>query len=235
MNAYGPENLSNAVAAICPDVRTLIDQPTTPPDERRLWWELSSCILSSQVPYALAVAAANAIDAKRLLLDEHRDAEALTPSFIEVLSTPLSVEGRPRAYRFPVARALHLAATRAIVTAKAGSLHALVDGFHDAAEARAWFVSHAPGIGPKQASMFLRNAGVSYNLAILDRHVLNYMTALGIYSGANLSIAGLAQYRKHEAVLRDHADHLDCPVGILDWAIWIVMRVANRKMEPVAA
>ena len=82
--------------------------------------------------------------------------------------------------------------------------------------------------------MFLRNVGVSYDLAILDRHVLNYMSALGIYAGSNLSIGCLTRYRQYEVVLRDHAEDLDCPVGLLDWAIWIVMRVASRKVEPVA-
>lgn len=234
MNAYAPEKLSNAVAAICPDVQARIVRPSVPPDERSLWWELSSCVLSSQVPYTLAVAAADAIDSEGLLLDECRDQEELKRGLVGVLSSPLSVEGRSRAYRFPIARAHHLAAIRMAVAAEACSLRALVDRFQDAEKARAWFVTHAPGLGPKQASMFLRNAGVSYNLAILDRHVLNYMAALGIYSGASLSISGLAQYRRHEAVLRDHADDIGCPVGLLDWAIWIVMRVARRKLESVA-
>ena len=82
--------------------------------------------------------------------------------------------------------------------------------------------------------MFLRNAGLSYNLAILDRHVLNYMSAIGLYSGKKQSIATLSQYQRHETTLRDHADDMNCPVGLLDWAIWIVMRVANRKMETIA-
>ncbi|MCC4113884.1 hypothetical protein LLG90_00815 [Aromatoleum toluclasticum] len=236
MNAYAPGRLSNAVAAICPDIQAHARRPSTPPDERRLWWELSCCILSSQVPFALAVAAADAIDAAGILLFDHRgtDAQSLTSRLAEVLSTPLSVEGRSRSYRFPAARARHLAATHTAVITESGSLRALLNRFGDAAEARAWFVTHALGMGPKQASMFLRNAGLSYELAILDRHVLNYMAALGIYSGTNLSIAGLAQYLQHEIVLRDHARTLDCPVGLLDWAIWIVMRVANRKMEPIA-
>ena len=216
MNVYAPERLSSAVAAICPDVQARVARPSTQPDERELWWELSSCILSSQVPYALAVAATDAIDAEGLLLDSCRDPESLTARLLEVLSKPFSVEGRSRAYRFPIARARHIAATRAAITGEARSLRALVDRFRDAAEARAWFVTHAPGIGPKQASMFLRNVGVSYDLAILDRHVLNYMTALGIYSGTGLSIASLVQYCRLEAVLRDHADHLECPVGLLD-------------------
>jgi N-glycosylase/DNA lyase len=92
-------------------------------------------------------------------------------------------------------------------------------------------VKHVPGIGPKQASMFLRNAGVTYDLAILDRHVLNYMSKLGMYSGNKYSISGLTHYRRHEETLKKHAEELDCPVGLLDWAIWIVMRVANQIKE----
>jgi len=234
MNVYAPKRLSDAVAAICPDIQDRVVRLSVPLDERKLWWELSSCILSSQVPYVLAVAATDAIDAEGLLLDSCHDTDSLTARLVDVLRKPLSVEGRSRAYRFPVARAGHIAATRAAIVGKAHSLHALVDHFRDAGDARAWLVTHAPGIGPKQASMFLRNVGVSYDLAILDRHVLNYMAALGIYSGTGGSIASLAQYRRLEAVLRAHADHLACPVGLLDWAIWIVMRVANRKMESIA-
>jgi N-glycosylase/DNA lyase len=183
------------------------------------------------VPYDLAVAAADAVNAESPFLDNKWDQDLLSLRFVDLLSRPVSVNGRYRAYRFPVVRARQLAATHAAVSKKACSLRALINGFLNAKEARAWFVGYAPGIGPKQASMFLRNAGVSYDLAILDRHVLNYMSALGIYNGNARSINGLTQYCKYEAVLRDHAQVFDCPVGLLDWAIWIVMRVANRKME----
>lgn len=233
MISYDSGRLMSAVAAICPDVLARVSQPCEPPDERRLWWELSSCVLSSQVPYPLAAAAADAIDEEGLLLGDCRDPEFLTPRLVEVLSTPLSVAGRLRSYRFPAARARHLASTRVAVTTEACSLRALVGSFRDATDARAWFVTNAPGLGPKQASMFLRNAGVSYDLAILDRHVLSYMKELGIYNGTKLSIATIAQYNRSEAALREHSDTLDCPVGLLDWAIWIVMRVASRTMEPV--
>jgi N-glycosylase/DNA lyase len=233
MIKYEPQNLLNAVAAICPDIVRRVMQASNPLDERRLWWELSSCILSSQVPYALAIAAADKIDAEELLLNNHNNSDALVQRLVGVLSTPLIVEGRPRSYRFPVARARHLAATRTVISSENCSLRELIDGFNDASEARVWFVKHVPGVGPKQASMFLRNAGMSYDLAILDRHVLNYMSKLGIYSGANLFITGLTHYRRHEAELREHAQELECPVGLLDWAIWIVMRVASRNMEPI--
>jgi N-glycosylase/DNA lyase len=234
MTLYTSECLSNAVAAICPDIESRLIDASNPLNERHLWWELSSCILSSQVPYSLAIAFSDMIDAERLLFNDYHDTKALIQRLVGVLSTPLVVEGRPRTYRFPVARAHHLAAARAVITAEKCSLREFVDSFQDAMEARAWFVKYVPGVGPKQASMFLRNAGASYDLAILDRHVLNYMSKLGIYSGTKLFISSLTQYRQHEAILREHAQELDCPVGLLDWAIWIVMRVANRNLEPVA-
>jgi N-glycosylase/DNA lyase len=226
--------LSNAIAAICPDIQDRLAQPCEQPVERKLWWELSSCILSSQVPYALAVAAADAIDAEGLLFAGHCSREELTTCLARVLRKPLLVGGRCRMYRFPVSRARQLAATHEEILTKAPSLSALVNRFADAAEARAWFVDHAPGIGPKQASMFLRNVGASYDLAILDRHVLSYMTVARVYTGQNYSISSLNRYRRLEDALRKHADSLNCPVGILDWAIWIVMRVASRKSERIS-
>lgn len=227
--------LSRAVASICPDIRDRVSKAEIPTDERRLWWELSSCILSSQVPYPLSTAAANAIDNDGILHDKRTSASKRAKRLEELLSAPLEVDGKQRFYRFPVARARQLAAAHNMVMETRGSLGELIHDFETGTEARSWFVKHVSGIGPKQASMFLRNVGVSYDLAILDRHVLNYMTKLGMYSGDNYSISGLAQYRRYEEALIGHAQELDCPVGLLDWAIWIVMRVANRTPEVATA
>lgn len=233
MSTYAPHVLKRAVAAICTDIqsRTVC---TIKPDERDLWWELSSCILSSQVPYSLAIAFSDVIDEEGLLLHDSYDTKTLMQRLIVVLRTPRVVEGQLRTYRFPAVRASQLAAARTVIMTAQCSLCELVGSFQDATEARAWLVKHVPGIGPKQASMFLRNIGISYDLAVLDRHVLNYMSKLNIYSGTNLFISNLTQYCKYEAILREHAQALDCSVGILDWAIWIVMRVANRNMEAIA-
>ncbi|WP_312341279.1 8-oxoguanine DNA glycosylase [Stutzerimonas nitrititolerans] len=232
MTTYSAEALCRAVAAVCPDIRKRIDAGVVS-DERHLWWELSCCILSSQVPYPLAMAAADAIDQRGCLhqIEPNPNIEHLAEELFEVLSLPLDVDGRKRSYRFPKAKAGHLASTWAAVASAGGSLKSLISG--DVSDTRAWLVTHVCGMGPKQASMFLRNCGVTYDLAILDRHVLNYMSTQGIYSGTHVSISGLNQYGRYEDRLRDHAREMDCPVGLLDWAIWIVMRVANRKQEGV--
>ncbi|MCS3770423.1 N-glycosylase/DNA lyase [Aeromonas hydrophila] len=232
MNHYTPEALSRAVAAVCPDIRSRIDTGLVS-DERHLWWELSCCILSSQVPYPLAIAAADAIDKNGCLHQDGQDYLGLADRLFDLLSAPFDVEGKTRHYRFPKARAGQLAATWIAVTTTAGSLNSLISCL-TANDMRVWLVTHAPGVGPKQASMFLRNCGITYDLAILDRHVLNYMSAQGIYSGGQTSISGLNQYGRHEKTLRNHAQELDCPVGLLDWAIWVVMRVASKKQETIS-
>lgn len=233
MTFYTPEALSRAVAAVCPDIMSRIDDGEVS-EERHLWWELSCCILSSQVPYPLAMAAAGIIDQHGVLYSQHVEYHTLHDRLLDLLSAPLDVEGKRRHYRFPKARAEQLACTWLAVVNTAGTLGSLMKKFTDAETLREWLVNNAKGLGPKQASMFLRNCGVTYNMAILDRHVLSYMSAQGIYSGSQISISGLNQYGHHEETLRKHASDMDCPVGLLDWAIWIVMRVANQKQEAIA-
>jgi N-glycosylase/DNA lyase len=196
--------------------------------------ELSTCLLSSQVPYPLAIAAAEALDRTGVLHDHRMPEDELFEKITRILRQPLLVAGRRRFYRFPTARARQLAASRAEVTRLAGNLQPLLLSLGDGVAARAWFVANLPGIGPKQASMFLRNCGVSYDLAILDRHVLNYMVALSIHKELKQFNSGLAQYCKYEVRLRSYANEIGFPVGVLDWAIWIVMRVASRKDMEIA-
>lgn len=222
-----PRQLENAVAAICPDIAARVERCRREPNERRLWWDLSCCVLSSQVPYPLAVAAADAIDRQDVMLGEASQATTLASGIARILSEPLQVEGHLRHYRFPTARAQHLAKTRVAVTKSAGNLQNLLSTFSNAPKARSWFVANAPGLGPKQASMFMRNTGVSYDLAVLDRHVLGYMAALDIGKETGHFISGLSRYRRQEALLKSYADGLGVRVGLIDWAIWIVMRVAQ--------
>lgn len=231
-----PERLASAVTAVCSEIVERIDRNPHDHTERSLWWELSSCLLSSQVPYSLATAAADRIQTSELLTHWNGSEELLANDLMNLLSTPMCLAGRLRTYRFPRSRGNQLAATRAAVAREAGGLDRLLAGFTCAAQARDWFVRSAPGIGPKQASMFLRNSGVSYDLAVLDRHVMTYMSTVGLTPERVRSVVGMEQYQRHEATLRAHAVHLGYPVGLLDWAIWIVMRVAQgAHTERVAA
>jgi len=222
-----PYLLKRAVVAVCPEIEFRVASRRREVDERDLWWELSSCVLSSQVPYALAAAAADAIDRAGLMLDVMGDSQSLELRITSVLRTEVIVHGKQRTYRFPATRARQLAEARACISGAGGSLSSLLRTLGSAVVARDWLVANVSGLGPKQASMFLRNIGFSYDLAVLDRHVLRYMCALRISTDGR-GQGGFEAYRQREATLAAHAYQLGFRVGLLDWAIWIVMRAARQ-------
>ena len=138
-----PHRLERAVLAICPDIQARIDTPRTDPiDDRALWWELSCCILSSQVPYGIASAAADAIAQAKLLLAPTSDQAFLGDALEDILLRRIALDGRLVRYRFPGSRAKQLAAAHAAVHRHGTSLSALVQGFGDASQARQWLVEH---------------------------------------------------------------------------------------------
>lgn len=232
MSHMSPDHLCCAVAELCDEVDARFRTTSFELSEQGLWRELSTCLLSSQVPYDLAVAASDTIAETgfwdRPVTSPVEDIRVLS----NILSLPFAFQGRSRRYRFPHSRARQLVATKLAVTEAAGGLELFMQSFGNALVARQWFIANAPGLGPKQASMFLRNIRVSDDLAILDRHVIRYMRAVGLWSGRSETISGFKAYQAHERVLRRHAEDLGHPIGIVDWAIWIVMRVAdNRQLE----
>lgn len=229
MIAIDPCRLEAAVISLCPEIENRVSAAKHVLDDRQLWWELSCCVMSSQVEYSLAVEVADAIFDSGLLLDCSLTDLEMTAELEQVLGRPFHAGDKERFYRFPRLRARQIAATHGAVISTYGSLEALISNFRDSFSARTWFVDNAPGLGPKQASMFLRNVGISYDLAILDRHVLYYMTTMGISDSSTKSIATLEEYCREEDALRQHAKKLGYPVGMLDWAIWIVMRVAGKQ------
>jgi N-glycosylase/DNA lyase len=89
-------------------------------------------------------------------------------------------------------------------------------------------VADIPGLGPKQASMFLRNIGMSYDLAILDTHVLRFMDMQDLLPMDQTRIGTLSGYERAERVVVNYADILGYPVGYLDWAIWATMKAARE-------
>jgi N-glycosylase/DNA lyase len=221
------ERLERAVVSIYSDVEERAFSVPVATEERLLWKEFSCCVLSSQVPYPLAVAAADAIDREDVLLSDASD--ETEERLVSILSAPLKVDGSFRRYRFPASRGRQLVGARIAISNHAGTLGSLLKTNQDPVSLRLWFVKNTLGMGPKQASMFLRNCGVSYDLAVLDRHVLEFMTRMGLCSDTQSSISTMPAYYRRENTLRFYANNLGAAVGLIDWAIWIVMRMFNKN------
>ena len=96
---------------------------------------------------------------------------------------------------------------------------------------RRHLISEISGIGPKQASMFLRNIGLSHDLAILDTHLLRYLEMQSLLDQERLKVGSLPNYERTEQVAIKYADSLGYPVGYLDWAIWATMRAAMELRQ----
>jgi len=222
------------VRIIAKDVQHSVTSVAKPRAEKVLKYELVCCILSSQVPYNLAVLATDRLVQNGLAdEDAYIAREDLERAIKEILVQPLTTPCGLRKYRFPQRRAHDLAAAFDIFSFSHGSITEFLRKYPDPAKAREWLVAHIPGLGPKQASMFLRNAGHSRDLAILDRHILTYMRLVRI-SDLETGVGRLKDYEREERRFAAHAASLGFSVGILDWAVWIVLRAAAQLEGAVA-
>lgn len=84
---------------------------------------------------------------------------------------------------------------------------------------RLWLVKNVTGMGFKEASHFLRNIGLGENLAILDRHVLKNLKALGVIKKYPNSLTNKS-YIEIENKLKSFSEKVEIPVAHLDLLFW---------------
>ena len=203
------------------------------PGSRRKWAEadlrreLVSCILGSQVRYEMACRAMAGLEEAGLLEDRwwRRDKVGYESAVYAVLRGSGNSKSPGVGYRFPALRARQLAGAREALAKVPLTERLLPVG--DIRKLRRDLVHAIPGLGPKQASMFLRNTGYSQDLAILDTHVIRFLDAIEDQLPPEVRRLGsLNAYESIEEILAAYADRLGYKVGYLDQAIWITMRAA---------
>jgi N-glycosylase/DNA lyase len=198
-----------------------------PAKEAQYRAELIACILTSRVSSDSSQAALGRLTSAGLLSDSRwQENDATFESDIaDCLRSSTDGVG---AYRFPNAKAAQLAHLRTALQQQ--SLSSLLCSEPDMAAVRRRLVQLLPGVGPKQASMFLRNIGATYDLAILDAHVIRFLNAVGMIKNPVVNLSTLSQYEQVETHAIRYARYCEQDVGYLDWAIWITMR-AVREMR----
>ena len=191
--------------------------------------ELVACILGSQVRYEMAAAATENLERAGLLDDfwwqGNRSDDFATSVFYVLSGQRYDLPCRGR-YRFPKTRTSQLAHAREVLADV--PLSAQLGRNGAAKQLRQSLVADIPGLGPKQASMFLRNIGRSYDLAILDTHVLRFMDMQELLPLDQARIGTMAGYERAEQIVLDYASALGYPAGYLDWAIWATMKAARE-------
>ena len=223
-----PERIEIAVNRICGELMSLQSEPCAwnERSEADLFRETVASILGSRVHFEMALAATDALAGEGLL--EFCGNEGSYGGRVEaVLSRPLCHPNwsRGRRYRFPKCRARFLAKTATAIYANGGSFKGWLAELGDGRAARRYLVEKASGIGPKQASMILRNIGFCDHIAILDSHLMRFMHLRGLSDHAPRHVASLKRYEEVEARFLDYVERSGWPTPVLDQAIWIVMRV----------
>lgn len=86
-------------------------------------------------------------------------------------------------------------------------------------QTRSWLTREVDGLGPKEASHFLRNIGRGENLAILDRHVLRNLVRHRVIGRVPRSLTS-RRYLDIEVRVARFADFLGISVAALDLVFW---------------
>ncbi len=204
-------------------------------DEHTLWCELVSCILGSQVSFEHAQAAASHLNSTRLL--DITNTTQIPKDFEDNIAYALSLpiyppfdySGRGSKYRYYRMRANHIRRTAELIYGRGNSLHNILVTLKDPVKTRFKIIATTIGIGPKQASLFLRNIYYTDNLAILDSHVLRYMILHDFIPKIPQAISKLTTYELIESILQRYAKDIQVKLSYLDRAIWVVMRVFQQE------
>ena len=203
--------------------------------ESELLSELIACLLGSQVHFDVALAVTRKIKESGLLeMYDHLCMSSYESAINAILKQPIHQPGCPQKisrYRFPNTKANYIARTLRSIYSNGKSLKGYLQSNVSSFEARRLIIKLATGIGPKQASLYLRNIGFTDDLAILDTHVLKFMHLCEMINCYKKSISSIKTYEIIESELRKYAQQYDWRLGSLDLAIWIVMRVYTMETK----
>ena len=201
--------------------------------EGTLWYELVACILGSGVIYELAKGAARYLKKMGYLSVVEGNFERFETQIVEALSCPIfppkTSSGLGRKYRYPKRRANLIRKTAEAIYGNGLTIQDILHSEETEKNIRIRLMELTYGIGPKQASLFLRNIGLADDLAILDVHVIRYMKLLHLLPEPFDGATTLAIYEKIEKALLAYSSQINTKLSYLDMAIWVVMRVHQRE------
>ena len=181
-NKIFAERLEYAVGEVCKEIKrikNIVNWHDIP--EEQLWKELVSCILGSQVRHEHLqciikhLISENLLSIKYLINNGEHFERNIQIALEKPIPSPLTKTGSIK-YRYPRTKANYIRRTGESIYLASSSIRRIIAPCVDERFARTSTISMAVGIGPKQASLFLRNIGYAKNLAILDTHILKYMT-----------------------------------------------------------
>ena len=190
--------------------------------EDDLWRELVYCILGSRVRFEVVHAAIERMDELCLLSESPRNAHF--DRYEEDTVTALS-----KGYPFYRVRARQIRRAAEHVYTSRRSISDLLKRASDARSVRRILTAEVAGLGPKQASLFLRNIGFAKRIAVLDVHILTYLRWIGLIDSPLKSVPTMGKYEALEDAFLQHSYSFGIPPDQFDLGVWVVMKVAKEE------
>lgn len=190
--------------------------------EDDLWRELVYCILGSRVKFEVVHAAIERMDELFLLSRSRRNAHF--DRYEEDTVTALS-----KGYPFYRVRARQIRRAAEHLYSSHGSISNLLKRASDTRGVRRTLAAEIAGLGPKQASLFLRNIGFAKRIAVLDVHVLTYLSWIGLTDVPLKSVSTMGKYEALEDAFLNHSKSFGISPEQFDLGVWVVMKVAKAE------
>jgi len=221
--------IKNAIREVCSALNEKDHQPTSSAKitEDDLWRELVACILGSRVRFEVAHSAVERMEKMQLLCQERR-----TTRFDQYEQDILgALSGEQNRYPFFRIRAKQIRRAAEHLYGNRGSIREFLNGTHDIREARRRLAAEVSGLGPKQASLFLRNIGYGTQVAVLDVHVLTYMNWVGLTDAPVKSVSTVRKYEALEDSFIEHSYSCGYTPDRFDLAVWVGVKVAKKEYK----
>lgn len=185
--------------------------------ESQLYEELIACVLGSRVRFETAHDALSQLKERGLLFVQDPLAD------MDRLENMIAMTLKAARYPFHSSKAKYIRKTYEVLYKDSQTLHSILARNAPATDTRKYLATLIPGIGPKQASLFLRNVHYCQSLAILDSHVLHYLELMGL--GEKIEPPrSYKSYESVESIFVKHARTLGLESGPADLAVWLVMK-----------
>lgn len=223
--------IENAIREVCCALDEKNEQSFSWTDmqEDELWCELVACILGSRVRFEVAHSAVERMGRRGLFSKLKRSSrfDKYEQDVVEALSEANGTG--ERRYPFFRMRANQIRHAAEHIYGRCGTIREFLEDSRDFRDARRRLAAEVSGLGPKQASLFLRNIGYAAHIAILDVHVLTYMNWVGLTRAPIRSVPTVKKYEDLEDAFIERAFSFGYAPNRFDLAVWVVVRIIREE------
>ena len=200
------EELKKTLELIKPDVDKRIKDFKSlwqEADEKRLFQELSFCLLTPQSK------AQNAWKTILILSDNN----LLFTGQVKEISEYLNL------VRFKNNKAHYIVKAREQFFNNTQGIRATLSNLSTIIEKREWLLKNITGYGLKEASHFLRNIGFVEDVSILDRHILRNLKKFNVIDEIPKTLSE-KKYYEIENKMKQFSKNINISLGYLDFIFW---------------